>query len=315
MGTLIKMKAEVVNHELLVLTEQGILPYYTGVYVNRLADKGVTLTQTEINAVTAFINSLIEADVIDKIGTFYPFMGDVNVPLIGNKELEFSDVTSANTHLDFVNNKLRGVKSFPQMVNVKLSELTDPSFGFCIGGSIITDIPDEDTTFPCQVISFGKAVSSSIPAIQFRIADKAATQTESARKNFSIIDFYGDEESSYTILRFVPNLEFSNNQDNYSFVYGLTNVQPPHETGFMAYNRTLTKNGTILTNSAGSDTVVYIHSENIGENFIKSTGNAYNSVLTTMVMFNEIPIAGVSRAFVNALDTFTAAVGKTVAVE
>lgn len=316
MGTLIRMKAEAVNPELPVLTEQGILPYYTGVYVNRLADKGVTLTQTEINAITAFINSLIEADLIDKIGTFYPFMGDVNVPLIGNRELEFSDVTSANTNLDFVGGKLRGVKTIPYMNNVKLSELANADFGIMWGGSMISKIPTttaSDNT-NVNILYFRGSKISSIPAVQLRLNRNAYSPFDT---RFAVYNLYDPQDSSVNAyLRFPPVLETSDIQHNYSFAYGLTNVAPPYSTGYKHFNRTANRDGINITNAAGNDTSVYINSENIGEftlaqcNYIEDFG----LIRTTLALFNEILSTTESKAFVDALDTFTAAVGKTVSV-
>lgn len=310
MGTLIKMKAEVVNPELPVLTEQGILPYYTGVYVNRLADKGVTLTQTEINAVTAFIDSLIATDVFDKIGTFYPFMGNVNVPLIGNKELEFTDVTSANTSLDFVNNKLRGVKYWQDMLNVKFLELANTDFGVLFAGSCLSKIPSTgDYSKVYKIIDFsGDYVYNSLPDVQLRI-----NPTNNEFK-FEILNFYDTIDTElYIRSPFAPVLEASENLHNYSFTYGLINTEPTHEKGALEYNRTLKRDGVLLANTASNDGVVYIHSD-VSNLHIRSTSHHNDAVVTTLGFFNEIPSAAVSKAFVDALDTFTAAVGKTVSV-
>lgn len=316
MGTLIRMKAEVVNPELPVITEQGILPYYTGVYVNRLAEKGVTLTQTEINAITAFINSLIDADLIDKIGTFYPFIGNVNVPLLGNRELEFADVTSANTKLDFVENKLRGIKAFDRMDNVKLSDLANSDFGVMFGGSAILATP---TTMPSSpnltMISIrDKQYNTNIPSIQYRMSGIVASPND---YKFVLCDYYDpNDDSNNVTFRMNPAIEKSNDQHNFSFTHGFTNVAPPYSTGFKEYNRTVNRDGINIANTAAADTTSYIHSENIGDFTINNTSinTGYDAVITTLSFFNEIVTKEVSKAFVDALDTFTAAVGKTVAV-
>lgn len=304
MGTLIKMKAEVNNPVLPVITEQGILPYYTGIYVNRLAEKGVTLTQTEINVVTSFVNSLIDANIIDKIGTFYPFMGNVNVPLIGDKELDFTDVSSANTNLDFVSGKLRGIKGNNVMPNVKVKDLTEFTKGFILGGSMITKLPTTHPSGAGVFVGFlGQNNDGTYPAIQARL------QYASNEWRFRIFDLINSGNSSITV--FAPTLTDSDVQDNYSFVYGEVNVNYSSEP--MTYNRTLIKNNTVIGNVASNDLPTLLKTTDITEYYLSNpSDNQTNRVVTTLVFFNEILTAPMSKAFCQALDTFTDAVGKTV---
>lgn len=305
MGTLIKMKLEVNNPELPVLTEQGILPYYTGVYVNKLAEKGIALTQTEINAVTAFINSLIEADLIDKIGTFYPFMGDVNVPLLGNRELEIEN-PSTNPYIDFVDAKPRGLKGIPKMPNINFRELsTSFDKGLFVGGSLISK------TLSSQASSGGiflvKPSASITPSIQFRF------QRSNDGWKFAFYDFY--DSSNNNNIRFTPSIEESNSQNNYSFYYGWVNNNHAEDT--ILYNRTLFKNEVQIANSTGKDASHLMETTNFGDYYLGNlnyTDNDQDRVLTTLVIFNEILTNTLSKAFCQALDTFTSAVGKTVSV-
>lgn len=310
MGTIIRMKAEVVNPELLVVTEQGILPYYAGTYINKLAEKGVTLTQTEINAVTAFINSLIESNVIDKIGTFYPFMGDVNVPLIGSKELEFDDTTQTNTNLDFVNGKLRGIKGNNSMPNVKYKDLTTFTHGFNVAGSMITKSPTSHTLNLGTYIKFSISGGSTFPNIQMRFQDVAEEGWRMILYNYRTSD-------DYIAFSYNPAISDSDVQKNYSFMYALANENSASDN--LLYNRTLIENGTtVLSNVASNDTSRLLKSNDITEFYfteILSTQNVTDRVVTSLAFFNEIPTSKDSLAFCKALDTFTAAVGKTVAVK
>lgn len=302
MGTLIRMKAEVNNPELPVVTEQGILPYYTGIYVNNLADNGITLTQTEINAVTAFVNTLKDANVLDKIDTFYPFIGDANIPLIGNKELGFTDITSANTNLDFVSGKLRGIKGQNTMQNVKYKDLTTFNKGVIIGGSMITKTP---TSHPSNAGTWIRFITSAgnTPALQCRL-------------QFSDVWRFRISQiaSSTNNAIFNPAIPDSNVQNNYSFVYGIVNDS--YSTEALKSNETLIKNNTILSNSVNSTFLSSLPQTDFREYYIGSVDeNAIDRVVTTLAFFNEILSAPMSKAFCEALDTFTAAVGKTVTVE
>ena len=306
MGTLIKIKAEVVNPELPVITEQGILPYYTGVYVNKLAEKGVTLTQTEINAVTAFINSLIEADVIDKIGTFYPYIGNPNVPLIGSKEYVYDDVTPSNENLDFVGGKLRGYKKLLSTNGVKLGDLAATDFGVMFGGSMITKVPSDNVSATNALAYFSN--KQETPAyVQLRFAIDPST------KDFRFAINARDESQVILNRTFSPSIDRSNVLHNFTFAYGLSNV-PPEVTDVLRYNRTCYRNGVQIANAASNGITGYITNNNL-TNLTPQTGsNQSEWVMTTFAYFNSILTEDESAAFCEALNTFTAAVGKTVSV-
>lgn len=306
MGTLIKIKAEVVNPELPVITEQGILPYYTGVYVNKLAEKGVTLTQTEINAVTAFINSLIEADVIDKIGTFYPYIGNPNVPLIGSKEYVYDDVTPSNENLNFVSGKLRGYKKLLSTNGVKLGDLAATDFGVMFGGSMITKVPSNDVSVINALAYFSN--KQETPAyVQLRFA------IDSSTKDFRFAINARDESQVILNRTFSPSIDRSNVLHNFTFAYGLSNV-PPEVTDVLRYNRTCYRNGVQIANAAANSITGYITNNNLTNLTPQASSNQSEWVMTTFAYFNSILTKDESAAFCEALNTFTAAVGKTVSV-
>lgn len=303
MGTLIRMKAEVNNPELPVVTEQGILPYYEGLYVNKLADMGVTLTQTEVNALSAFISELNDAGVLDKIDTFYPFMGNVNVPLVGSTELTFNDTTSTNTKLDFVNGKLRGVKAFDNMPTVKYKNLSSFRKGFNIGCSIITNSLSTETGVGSFFTINGV---STYPAIQLRFKGNGSKYT------LTINDL--SDSSTYINFFWCVNLPTDSNLHNYSGVCGIVNENYRSEP--IAYSRVLIKDNTILMNEASSiGSITPLATTDISEfNIAATSTDTNNKVLTTLAFFKELLTANQNKAFCEALDTFTAAVGKTVSV-
>ena len=294
MGTLIRMKAEVTNHELPVLTEQGILPYYTGMYVNKLAEKGVTLTQSEINAVTALINSLIEADVIDKIGTFYPYLGNPNVPLIGSKEYGYTDVTSANEALDFVNGKLRGYKKLINISGVKLSDLCVTDFGAMWGGTMISKVPTNNSATVNNIVYFRESASSYL---QLRLS-----YSDSEYK----FRYFDKTDGNSNLISYTPPINTSDDLHNFSFAYGAPSAPA-------MINRTLYRDDVKLSNVA-DESVLYIHNTNIANMYPTQSNNQSDWVVTTLAFFNEILTAAESDAFCQAVNTFAAAVGKTVSV-
>lgn len=306
MGTLIKIKAKIVNPELPVITEQGILPYYTGVYVNKLAEKGVTLTQTEINAVTAFINSLIEANVIDKIGTFYPYIGNPNVPLIGSKEYVYDDVAPSNENLDFVGGKLRGYKKLLSTNGVKLGDLAATDFGVMFGGSMITKVPSDNVSVINALAYFSN--KQETPAyVQLRFA------VDPSAKDFRFAINARDESQVILNRAFSPSIDRSNVLHNFTFAYGLSNV-PPEVTDVLRYNRTCYRNGVQIANAASNGITGYITNNNLTNLTPQTSSNQSEWVMTTFAYFNSILTGDESAAFCEALNTFTAAVGKTVSV-
>lgn len=306
MGTLIKMKAEVVNPELPIITEQGILPYYTGVYVNKLAEKGITLTRAEINAVTAFINSLIKANVIDKIGTFYPYLGNPNVPLIGSKEYVYDDVTPSNVNLDFVDGKLRGYKKLLSTNDVKLGDLAATDFGVMFGGSMITKVPSDNVSINPLAYFSNKQETPAYVQLRFAIDSNSPT-------NFKFAILAKDESQIILNRTFNPSIDRSNVLHNFTFAYGLSNV-PPEVTDVLRYNRTCYRNGVQIANAASNNITGYITNNNLINLTPQTSSNQSEWVMTTFAYFNSILTEDESAAFCEALNTFTAAVGKTVSV-
>lgn len=303
MGTLIKLKMEVRNPELPVMTEQGILPYYAGLYVNKLADMGVILTQTEVNALSEFVNALNDAGVLDKIDTFYPFMGNVNVPLVGSTELTFNNTTSTNKKLDFVDGKLRGVKAFDSMPAVKYKNLSSFSKGFNIGCSFISKSLSTETGVGSFFAING---GSTYPAVQARF------NKSNAKYIFSIANLL--DSSTNIMYYWCVNLPTDSSLHNYSGVCGLVNENYRSEP--IAYSRVLIKDNTVLMNEANSiGSMTPLATTDISEfNIVATSTNTNNGVLTTLAFFKELLTANQNKAFCEALDTFTAAVGKTVSV-
>lgn len=84
MGTLIKLKAEVNNTELPILGSDGkITDYYVGRLRNKIMELGGTVTDAEVNALTALIEDGKTNGWINKVAYFLPFIGNKSVPFAG----------------------------------------------------------------------------------------------------------------------------------------------------------------------------------------------------------------------------------------
>ena len=84
MGTLIKLKAEVKNTELPVLGSDGkITDYYVGRLRNKIMELGGTVTDAEVNALTALIEDGRTNGWLDKTAYLLPFIGSRDMPFAG----------------------------------------------------------------------------------------------------------------------------------------------------------------------------------------------------------------------------------------
>lgn len=88
MATVTKLKAEVNNKNLPVITPSGeITNYYLGVFLNKIVEKGYTPSQTEIIALNTFIENAISNNYIDYIQYMLPFIGNSDNPFAGTVPL------------------------------------------------------------------------------------------------------------------------------------------------------------------------------------------------------------------------------------
>lgn len=84
MISVIKLKAQVDNRDLPVLTNDGdVVNYYVGLWKNKSMELGYTPTKKQVEAVSAFIEDGISKGWIDHIKYFLPFIGNSTAPLAG----------------------------------------------------------------------------------------------------------------------------------------------------------------------------------------------------------------------------------------
>jgi hypothetical protein len=97
MSTITRIKGTIDNNNLPILTSEGLVPYWYGNFCNLMEDAGYTLSTNQKNAVKAFVESLSEADIIGKVISMFPFVGNTEtpnaakVPIIGETMFEFAD--------------------------------------------------------------------------------------------------------------------------------------------------------------------------------------------------------------------------------
>lgn len=127
MATVTRLKAEVFNKNLPILTNTGeVTNYYVGSFINKLVEKEYSITSVEKNAVNAFINSAIDNGYIDYIQYLLPFIGDSDhpeagvVPLIDNvDEYRMAEYTGLEPFADlFEYNQSGKIISVHNSVNI-----------------------------------------------------------------------------------------------------------------------------------------------------------------------------------------------------
>lgn len=296
MSTLTKIKGKVVNPDLPVLTKYGLLSQIVGKYANKLDAVDIVLTQTEVDALGVFITDLKDGNVLEHITALYPFIGNPNIPLIGGKDLEFSDVTPSNTKLAFSGSKLLGYVGLNTMANVKLVDLIPDiaTNGFQAGGSMLYAAPSSSDVVK-YIISFG----SNRDILQYRI---------NLSNSLALVS-WDSEGVDKTNFPFIPAIEASQTQKCYCYTHGLATAETPP----IVYNRTLLENGTVLSNVTGTDSVKRLEVANSDQIYIYASNNV-NIVFTTLVFFDGVLTKEASRAFCQALNKFVNAVGKSVTV-
>lgn len=95
MSTVTKLKGLFNNPNLPVLTEEGLLPFYLGKYVQALKAVNFFLSDAQKEAIATFTEKLTEIGAADYVKAFYPFIGSrsntaaAGVPLIAGDVVEF----------------------------------------------------------------------------------------------------------------------------------------------------------------------------------------------------------------------------------
>ena len=148
MGTLIKLKAEVENNNLPVLGSDGkITDYYVGRLRNKIMELGGTVTDAEVNALTALIENGRTNGWLDKTAYLLPFIGSRDVPFAGAVPLvdkygdwdmsEYANTNEVTENL-FAYDSNNRIKSLGYVESISTSYLKTPVKASELGNSLGT---------------------------------------------------------------------------------------------------------------------------------------------------------------------------------
>jgi hypothetical protein len=293
-------KEEVNNPNLPILTPYGPQQQNVGNWINRLLELGGTPTTEEITALTNLINAFEESGIKDAIAYFYPLLENPNIPLIGTKELSFTNIVPTNANLDFNDDKLRGIKKMVLSSNITYADLFPTDYGVMFGGSML-----QSTVGGSELFKLLNVGTDDLHAVCLAIYTNS-----SGNSRFEIRQFNTDQIAS---LSFIPNLELSADGDNLFFANGLGN----EDTNNM-FSGTIVKNSSVLANNAERGaTAPYIHDSVISDAYcVRGTGTSSASLssITTLATFNKILNKTEGKAFVDAVKAFCETTGKTLVV-
>lgn len=300
MGTLIRMKAEVKNPELPVITEQGILPYYEGVFVNRLAEQGFTLSAGQKTAIEAFFTSI--GGLTEVVRYYWPFIGNssnvkaAKVPLIGSKLFDYSDGMTGFKYNG--SNDIIGLTFGPTVISLNTMDFC--SDDCCVmAASFVKDSAIVSISGPQNLINCGNALqfrSNSTPvsgSIRPAIFSKAYNATYPANifQMGVAPDNYNDAGNTYILLGISSDKKYC----RYAKTNDGTALRQSEPLASMAtYGPVATADRTKTLSP------------------IDSTG--YVSGLSGLVVFSRILTNAEMDTFMGAMKTLNIALGKEITV-
>ena len=302
MSTVTKIKGVIDNYSLPVITPEGLLPYWQGVFVNKLAEKNYTLSTRQKNAVSTFLSEIAEDDVINAVRYLWPFIGNnatpdaAKVPLIGNKDFDFGD---SFTDISYnVNNEIIGLTDIPAIASLNTMDFCNDKCINIASSQIVKPLssmasPNGKGCYPVVLES---------AAMQFR-----AIQYNSDVYNLGVYT----RATAFTTTALPENMD---DGGNYYAMFGFND----HSTT-PYYNRyAKINNGAAKRASASDTTRTYTPpTSEDAEKTLTSPNDAQKAFLNTLtglVVFNRILSVGEMDIFMNAWKKMNIALGKEVSV-
>lgn len=292
MGTLIKMKAEVTNTTLPVLTDIGPKDYYVGNFYNRCKEAGTELTSGQVTAIETFIQSLRDNDIIDNVATMYPLFGNstnpstVGIPLIGDAPLVYA--SGYNNYLVDSGN-IVGPKSIPSQT----SNIGNGKNGLTLAVSLyITSISDIQTS----LYSLLRTKLNSGKTYNYRLDGSTTIKNK----------LYEYDENSQSIGNVIPSTSLTE-QDLLGNVYTMLGLGD--ENSEFTYGINFLSNGTYKYSDAGYASVYKAVAENSPFTIIGSDASS-GIVYTGVTLFYKVMSSAKSKLFLNALQALNNAFGK-----
>lgn len=304
MSTITRINGMIDNTSLPIITETGLVPYWLGYYINALADKGYTLTQTQHDAVDAFINTLTQDDIIDAVKLFYPFIGTnantdaAKVPLIGYKEFNFG---SSFEDLQYnVSDEIVGITRTPAISSLKTSDFCN-SDCFVMGMSY----HKKDTSTSPSSTEIDRVINTN-NGIQFR----AVVVSSNGSRGIALYTNMKNTEGTVGKNTFQTNIvpENFNDAGNCYEIIGLNS----HDNA-PYYCRAIKNNNGTLAYAAGSTPNTYYPPSQEDADLSLSADSYTNiNVVTGIVVFNRVLQSSEVSDFINAHKTLNIALGKEI---
>lgn len=285
MSTVTKIKGTFNNPNLPILTDEGLVNYYYGLYINNLAECEFELSASQKAAVKAFVDYLADNELIGYIQLMFPFIGSstnvlaANVPVIGNVKLGFA---SDFNKIALNGTDIVGVTQIPSMSTITLEDAQPVGNLY---GAAISINKNANVTAQYKVISFNNKY-------QIRVSDNKIT-------------FYGyfSDSESYTVHAL--NNGLSNISDAGSVYYlGI------YQNG--KYVRYAEKASEVSQAVGTTPVRPAIQAADVASPVTTADNFSTSSILTSLTFFNTLLSKEQATLYMHGLKTFMTALGRNV---
>lgn len=307
MSTLTKIKGVITNYGLPVVTSEGLLPYWQGRFINRLAEQGYELSSSQKEAIHAFLISVAEEDCVNDIRSLWPFIGNrentkaAKVPLIGEKLFDFNDTYFNDIEYN-TSGEIVGITSTPDVPTLIAMDFCDEH---CvnIGTSLIKPV----TAAPSQEFMVRSIVTQN-NGVQYRPVQANSTVV-GGNPVFSVYcrsDVHPNGGNHY-ISSVSENI---NDAGNLYTIFGFNDKSvTPY------YNRMCNMNGVERYAAGIEYTPSYLPpTEETARGTVTSGSYGINCTVTGLVVFNKILTKDKIKIFTDAWKQMNIALGKEVVV-
>lgn len=285
MSTVTKIKGTFNNPNLPILTAEGLVNYYYGLYINNLAECEFELSTSQKAAVKTFVDYLAGNELIGCIQLMFPFIGSstnvlaANVPVIGNVKLGFA---SNFDKIALNGTDIVGVTQIPAMSTITLEDAQPVRNLY---GAAISINKKANVTEMYKIISFNNKY-------QIRIYGNK-------------IAFYGYFSDSESYMVNALNSSLSNISDAGSVYYlGI------YQNG--EYVRYAEKDGEVSQAEATTPVRPAIQVADVESPVTVADNFSASSILTSLTFFNTLLSKEQATLYMQGLKTFMTALGRNV---
>ena len=309
MSTVTKIKGVIDNYSLPVITPEGLLPYWQGVFVNKLAEKNYTLSTRQKNAISTFLSEISEDDVVNTVRHLWPFIGNsdtpdaAKVPLIGGKDYDFGD---SFTDISYnVNQEIIGLTDIPEIPSLNVMDFCDSHQINIAASSIIK--PLSSVSSPNNKMFIPVMFQDNVTQL------RAIQYNPSGSFTFGLFVRQVGQESASLVYssKFPENIE---DGGNLYLMFGMNDQSTkPYYNRYTKINDSsvvkaaLTDMSQVYAPPLPEDAKKTLVSPNLGQ-------KAFLTAFTGLVVFNRILSVSEMDIFMNAWKKMNIALGKEVSV-